>query len=148
MSTLIIIDMQPGFYYSHEVLDQVIKETKKTIQSKHAIINVEFKPRRYGHTLTSLLNLLTGYKNYVSCVKKEEDGSREIYDKIVSRDIYYKKLRVCGVNSDYCVKDTTIGLARMIPGAMIEVVKEACGCPDNTFDWIHFLEAKENYEFI
>lgn len=136
MATLVVIDMQPNFYYANYVVDNVLDEIEKAKLSRHAIITLEYDPPSFGSTMQSIRRALTKYHRHAKCIKYGKGGSKEVYHEIVSNDFDAMHLRICGVNTDCCVKETTLGLAKMLPYSRIEVVKRACSCPENTFDWI------------
>jgi hypothetical protein len=59
-------------------------------------------------------------------VKRQDDGSREVWRAIRRFGYDERRVRVCGVNTGYCVRETVIGLLRKC-AVIVEVDKRACG---------------------
>ena len=124
--TLIIIDMQKYFETSQKksVIKNCQKEIKKAMKLHNHIMFVEYDD--CGKTDKRLTKLTKGYKNKSRVIKGCDNGSDEIYDKIEKWKLARKNLRVCGVNTDACVKRTVIGLCEYLPMSNIVLVKNAC----------------------
>lgn len=128
MKALLIIDMQKSFEASCD--PKTIEECKALIgqakSNKEPIILVEYKGS--GSTLRQLTKLLTQYPHKHIVKKRCDDGTKEVNDYIFKKRLKINEFKVCGVNSDCCVLETSTGLARL--GYQINIVKKAC----NT-DW-------------
>lgn len=112
---LIIIDMQYGFLTSHTgktlLGDRVSKICKLIEQWKllgWPIILVEYA--RYGPTLDRIQQSLDNYDNQKQLTKRQNNGADEIF-KCVHKYKLPKRHLVTGVNTNYCVAETVIGLS-------------------------------------
>ncbi len=136
--TLIVIDMQPGFPLSCSVRRDVEAEILKAIEGGWAIVIVEFETEAAGDTHASLLKLLDGYLHHKLVKKTREDGSDVVLEALRRLAYPTQLLRVCGVMTDICVQQTTVGLAMALPATRIEVVKSACTTAIQPYDWSTF----------
>lgn len=112
MAVTVVVDMQSGFGSSKGCLDGTLQLLEKSMQRKSTIVVVELNPREFGPTLEPITSLVKGYKKLLTTTKVGNDGSREV-QKVLT-DYGKAKLdviRMCGVNAEYCVKATTVGLA-------------------------------------
>lgn len=143
--TLVVIDMQDIFRSATHMnpLVGVTREVMTAIAKRQYILYVEFDEAR---TLTPLLNLVKGYRKFGKVMKRFSDGSGEIIKCLKRKNFPFKKLRVCGVNSDACVLDTVNGLLKKLPNSKIEVVKNACASSkansnlgEDSYDWDKFV---------
>lgn len=123
--TLVIIDMQEGFYVKSRmpVTSACALEIKKAIKNDARILFVEYEG--FGPTLKKLKALTKGYPK-TSVIKKEnDDGSYELMCAINKRK-YPKTVKITGINTSYCVHDTVSGLVAGAPLYKIEVIAKAC----------------------
>ena len=126
-TTLVVIDMQATFISSTNPTASVnvAKEIEKAKRRKAGIVFVEFFDCEPTHEIYK--KMVKGYKNVSIITKKRNDGSREIMRAIRRRGFNPNRLRVCGVNSCYCVYSTVHSLLHR-PSIKIEVATEACSC--------------------
>jgi nicotinamidase-related amidase len=126
MSTLVIIDMQDAFHSAkhYKVVEGVLRQIKLAKARKAGIVVVEYQEG--GPTLDVIKEAVDGYTRKTVTRKPSDDGSREVMRAIRRKKFNAEKLRVCGVNIGYCVKDTILGLLEW-PSVQIEVAKDACG---------------------
>ena len=127
---LCIIDMQPiGFNNSNLIIEDVLHLVREAIINKAFIVIAQFK--RCGETNIKIINELHSYpyKEYVW--HNKNDKSKPIQEAL--KNIFVREMKVCGVNTEYCVKDTVHGLAKKfhIP---IKVIEKACNGTDRIIE--------------
>ena len=127
---LCIIDMQPiGFNNSNLIIENVLHLVREAIINKAFIVIAQFK--RCGETNINIINELHNYpyKEYVW--HNKNDKSKPIKEAL--KNIFVREMKVCGVNTEYCVKDTVHGLAKKfhIP---IKVIEKACNGTDRIIE--------------
>ena len=127
MYTLVIVDMQVHFSAKDDldVTKNIHKEILAAINNKASIVFVEFS--NSGPTLDSLAELPRshGYRSYTT-EKNKNDGSSDVAALALSKDLPIKHFKVVGINTDYCVASTVIGLSDLFPDAVIEVIDNCC----------------------
>ena len=126
-TTLCIIDMQPYFRSSQEdfVIDGVIREVSLAKRRKAGIVVVEYSG--CGKTDRRIKKAIGRYHKVVWIKKGGDDGSRLILKAIGKKWSYSKKrIRLCGVNTGWCVFDTAVGLANRLPESTIQMAEAAC----------------------
>jgi nicotinamidase-related amidase len=121
---LCIIDMQPvGFSNSNLILENVVQLVREAMLHKAFIVIAQFKG--CGETHINIRNEVEKYpyKKYVW--HNKNDKSKPIKEVLNNLNIFVRQMKVCGVNTEYCVKDTVHGLAKKfhIP---IKVIEKAC----------------------
>lgn len=131
MYTLVLVDMQPYFEAanSRRVRANCKREIEKAMDRRAAIIFVEFN--NCGPTVKSLIEMTDDYDRRFFAYKDCDDGSAEVSDVINVNGLAAKKLKVCGVNTDCCVKATVTGLTARLPNANIQVIGDACNSDYN-----------------
>ena len=120
---LLIIDMQPQFLSSVEIIPRVQREIKRAIEQKENIIYVEYiddNYNRYSRTHPELTNLTRNYDRTYGCFKRQDDGSQEVY-KLICRYGLGQRFRVCGVQSTACVYYTVNGILSKIESEFVMV---------------------------
>jgi nicotinamidase-related amidase len=143
IAVLTIIDMQPRFPSSQnsDTIAGVLRLIAKAIELNWPVILVEF----YAHGPTDK-RITEALRDYPLCVREfklNEDGSEEIWEACVEHELPGSRFVICGVNTHACVKDTVIGMARLMPDSAIEVVQDACNC-DTGRGWDEFFLPNEN----
>jgi nicotinamidase-related amidase len=143
-STLVVVDMQPSFTAANtpSVIVGVTREILEAKRRKSGIIFLEYKPTdEMGRTHAGLSSLIRGYPHKARVTKADDDGSREVVKAIRRRGFPNRTLRVCGVNTDCCVWETTMGLLDRLERIQIQVVKDACESEWNRdYDWRCFTK--------
>jgi nicotinamidase-related amidase len=132
MYTLLVIDMQPGFLSfwdntsSKHVRSNCLREVNKAIQDKATIVFVEFEGS--GDTISELLTPISesNYLDFHRVYKAWDDCTFAFAKASAKFNIPTTHLRVCGVNTDCCVKHSVLGLSSFYPRSTIEVVSDAC----------------------
>ena len=128
---LCIIDMQPvGFGNSNIIIEDVLDLVREAVSDKAFIVIAQFKG--CGETHINIINEIQKYpyKEYVW--HNKNDKSKPIQE--VLKPIFVRAMKVCGVNTEYCVKDTVHGLAKKfhIP---IKVIEKACNGTDTIIEY-------------
>ena len=121
---LIIIDMQPYFDYKGSVsaiIDACRREIQNAINENIPVVLVEWFG--LGATDARLRELVENYHNLITVNKNDDDGSNEIVAELGKYN--YSLFKVCGVNTDACVKATVKGLIDLCPNLNVEVVLDA-----------------------
>ena len=127
---LCIIDMQPiGFGNSNLIIENVLELVREAVADKAFIVIAQFKG--CGETHINIINEIQKYpyKEYVW--HNKNDKSKPIQE--VLKNVFVRQMKVCGVNTEYCVKDTVHGLAKKfhIP---IKVIEKACNGTDRIIE--------------
>ena len=127
---LCIIDMQPdGFNNSNLIIENVLELVREAIVNKAFIVIAQFKGS--GETHIKIINEIQTYpyKKYVW--HNKNDKSKPIQEAL--KNIFVRQMKVCGVNTEYCVKDTVHGLAKKFP-IPIKVIEKACNGTDRIIE--------------
>ena len=116
-TTLCVVDMQPGFNASENIINEVIKEIELAKRRKDGIVFIELNPEFNGSTHKVLLDSahMGGYEKIAYATKHGGDGSSHFIDTVGASGWFpLKRVRVCGVNRGACVRDTVKGLVRLM----------------------------------
>ena len=127
---LCIIDMQPvGFNNSNLIIENVSQLVREAILNKAFIVIAQFKG--CGETHINIINEIQKYQYKKYVWHNKNDKSKPIQE--VLKNIFVRQMKVCGVNTEYCVKDTVHGLAKKfhIP---IKVIEKACNGTDRIIE--------------
>lgn len=112
---LYVVDMQPGYPGSFNIIDEVIREIKLAKRRKDVIAFVTLSANSgYGNTHPQLIDAaISGrYERVLYTTKVSGDGSHEFIHLMNSVKEPYKRVRVCGVNRGACVWNTVLGLIK------------------------------------
>ncbi len=129
-NVLVVVDLQDGFYpsYNEELMpvwDKTVNSTVGLIQKCRrkgwTIVVAEFDG--YGKTVPDVIEACGG--EHLLATKTANDGSYEIRSVLQGEGIRPSTIRVCGVNTPYCVKATAMGLIDLYPKARTAVVAKA-----------------------
>ena len=129
---LCIIDMQPlGFVNLNLIIENVLQLVREAIVNKAFIIIAQFKC--CGETHINIINELQKYPYKEYIWHNKNDKSKLIHEVLNRLDIFVRQMKICGVNTEYCVKDTVHGLAKKfhIP---IKVIEKACNGTDRIIE--------------
>lgn len=123
---LLIVDMQPEFSAANgkRVLNNCKRELRKAMIENASIIFLEYDG--CGTTNTDLVDLVDGYNKVWFETKGDDDGSEEAEFVIRSHRCSKTVIKVCGVNTDCCVRYTVQGLTARFTRATIDVISDAC----------------------
>ena len=146
MYTLVVVDMQPKFATSQKqsTKDRVQELILQAIEDDAGIVFLEFLG--YDKTDSKLVATVEGYKKAHFQTKQENDGSFQVIEIIKKNKLPAKTVRVCGVNTNYCVRETVQGLLERVEetgiARKIEVSKSGTNC-----SWDHQtgLDTMQNY---
>jgi nicotinamidase-related amidase len=134
--TLCVIDMQDYFTSSRgkRVRRSCIREINKAMRDKATILFVEYSPEHYGTTIPLLTDVVKKAKYYRSyhVAKHSNGGGFEVVEFLKQKHLPRMNLRVCGVNTDYCVKDTVSGINARLKRSNINIVADACDSRSGT----------------
>ncbi len=123
---LIVIDMQPNFGCSNnpKTLDAVADLINNAKHDNAFIVYAQYM--RQGKTHTNLVKLTNGYINRSFAVANRNDKSGAILTRLVKRQVRSDLVKVCGVNTNACVRATVEGLSNELKEWSIQVIKKAC----------------------
>lgn len=146
---LCVVDMQNEFAATNDItlLWNVIKEVKRAKAKKYPVIALEYVG--YGKTNEIIKDYLKGYKK-VHYVRKTRDNGAHNVAKVINRKNYKtKNIRIVGINIDACVKETAVGLSKIVD--RVTIIKNACSTRncniDNAWDKVNFV-ARKNMRII
>jgi len=153
--TLLVIDMQQSFIFRHEqfprygqTIDAVKEEIIAAKKREDFIVFVEFctesrrkekfnkYPSRIAPTLGELTNLTINYFNKIFVYKKSCDGGAEVLSALKHYQIPKKNIRVCGVYTNACVRETVKTIADNLSGSTLSVIGNAVTSSGGD-DWQH-----------
>lgn len=133
---LIVIDMQPAFEASGQVLRPVLEIITKAQKRESDIIVVEYDLTdrdRYSETEKvthkAITKQLKKYRKKHLVIKERNDGSSEVFNYMQKNEIPHQIVQVCGVNTSACVKETVWGLYQYDAIKKIQLLIK--GCADN-----------------
>lgn len=128
MSTgVVVVDMQPGFGNSVKyALEATKREVSLAIRKNAPVAIIQLNVKSFKETHEEIMSLLKGYTYHSVGEKFIGDGSPQAKSIFDSFSFTPKKIRVCGVYTGACVKETALGLARIYENSEIILVKEAC----------------------
>jgi nicotinamidase-related amidase len=122
--------MQPvGFNNSNLIIENVLQLVREAVVDKAFIVIAQFKG--CGETHRNIINEIQKYPYKKYIWHNKNDKSKPIQEAL--HNIFVRQMKVCGVNTEYCVKDTVHGLAKKfhIP---IKVIEKACNGTDRILE--------------
>jgi len=126
---LVVVDVQPGFDTAKDVIDPVCKLVIKAIADGMPIVILEFDPTRFDDTYTQVTDLCKGYNKTLVVTKDMDDGSEEVISALRNAGYKYPRILLCGVNFEFCVFATAVGLANGLEDTTVVVDTEAVHGP-------------------
>jgi nicotinamidase-related amidase len=131
MYTLVVIDMQSVFRASanKDTLAHCKREIKQAMSKRAAIMYVEYGG--YPKTLPQLTKLTEKYSRKFFVTKNSNGGGAEVKASILKHGLPKTRIKVCGVNTDFCVLETVAGLTEKLKSAKIQVLSKACNSTSN-----------------
>lgn len=132
MYTLVVVDMQFDFASSRKpsVIKNCLALVKQAVKDKAGIVFLEYDT--YGKTHLPLRLATSKYKKKFELTKQDDDGSPQVLTAIKKGRLPKQQIKVCGVNTTYCVAATVGGLTKRLPNAKIEVIGKACNSTSPT----------------
>ncbi len=153
MPTLVVVDMQDSFIFRNEsfpgygrTIDAVKQEILAAIKRNDYIVFVEYCyesrrkgmfntfPSRFAPTMNELTDLVFSYPKKVFVYKSTNDGGEEVVAALNYYGISRTHLRICGVYTNACVRETVSTLSTSLSSSMIKVIQEAV-CAPGGCDW-------------
>jgi nicotinamidase-related amidase len=135
---LCIIDMQPhGFCNSNIIIENVLTLVREAIIKNAFIVIAQYK--NAGSTHMSIINTLRDYPHKAYGWHNRNDKSPIIQGILREKKVFTRAIKVCGVNTEYCIWATVNGLAKKyyIP---IKVIESACNGTDKIIeDALHHM---------
>jgi nicotinamidase-related amidase len=126
--TLCVIDMQDTFAASRgdKVRKACIREIKAAIKNQATVLFVEFE--NYGPTIPLLTDIVKNakYRKVHTVIKQRNGGGDVVADYLRQKHLTRANLRVCGVNTNYCVLATVQGMNEHLKYSNLHVVADAC----------------------
>lgn len=119
---LVVVDMQEEFDASNN--SKLIRGISNLCERwSGPIIILEY--RGFGKTHIDIVNACRN--NHTTLTKNNDDGSRVIKKHLIKKNLISNKIKfyVCGVNSEYCVKDTAFGLSEF-ENSTVNIIKPLC----------------------
>ena len=124
----VIVDVQTKFELADTVIKPCVAEIKKARKKGETIVLVDFKNE--GFIYDEIMDASCGYPYRIFAQKSINNGASAIY-----RSFYAKKglpefntIKVCGIYTSHCVRETAGGLAGKFPHKKVEVLMDACAC--------------------
>jgi len=125
---LCIIDMQPDEFDNVKiVIKNVLKLIRQAKLAKAFVVVAQYT--NAGETHMAIRKALKNYPYKAYGWHNKNNKSRIIQTILNDRKIFTRELKVCGVNTEYCVWATVNGLARKY-GVPIKVIESACNGTD------------------
>lgn len=126
--TLCVIDMQAHFSAANgqRVIQSCKREIKKAMKDGATILFVEYDG--YGPTLPALTGLVkqAGYKKVHTVLKQDNGGGKNVTDYLRQKHLTRANMRVCGVNTNYCVLATVQGINQHMSNSYLSIIADAC----------------------
>jgi nicotinamidase-related amidase len=124
--------MQDSFLRNIKNEDKLIKKVSYLISDAKAsgdfVLFLEFC--FYKKTTHSLKKLVKGYDKTFTIKKQKDDGSKSIIRVLKKRNISIDSLRVCGINTEWCVLATANGLLNHSK-MHLEIIASGCNSYSN-----------------
>ncbi len=120
--------MQPyEFDNSKLIIENVLQLIKEAIINKAFIVIAQYIGS--GATHIKIINEIYDYPYKAYIWHNKNDKSKPIQNVLKSLNVFVRQIKICGVNTEYCIKDTVHGLTKKfyIP---IKVIENACNGTD------------------
>ena len=126
---LCIIDMQTRFQAAQcpDTVDNIVSEILEARRNKEIIALIQY--RHAGDVIPVVRKAVDGYEYLYEVVKTDDDGSTDLIMEL-GDNLLEEEVKVCGVNTGYCVADTVHGLLSQLPAIEIAVLKDCCYCTE------------------
>jgi hypothetical protein len=146
--TLVIVDMQENF---DSVLGNVVRancrrEISKAINDNAAILVLEYHCS--GETVRDIRSMVDGYRRCWTASKYMDDGSNKVEELVYAHRLAKAHIKVCGVNTDCCVRQTVRGLTSRFPRSKIDVIADACASSYDHVGGLRSLKKMSNVNVL
>lgn len=144
--TLVVVDMQAHLKVANDEAT-IIAVEKLIEQAKQDDALVVFLWTTYYSPIDDsplprphkrLLDLVSGYARAKVIEKLGSDGSCLVRHYCSQQGCSNNQFVICGVQTDVCVLETALGLARTNPAATVTVHRDACNTSFNKDCWSKF----------
>ncbi|MBI5174523.1 MAG: hypothetical protein HY986_16685 [Candidatus Melainabacteria bacterium] len=129
-SLLLIIDMQEGFPTAGETLTiaTLLEELQFAAAYQETVVSLTYQG--FGKLVPALENSFSHYGSRLKLYSVEkvgtDSGASQVLELLEAENLAPTRIRVCGVNINFCVRETVENLAAALPATTLEVI--ACGC--------------------
>lgn len=142
--TLIVVDMQDEFMQAgFACLDHVLHEITLAKERGAGIVVLEY--RDCGKTVKEIRQMLKGYKDKVTAIKVRNGGGDEFFTVAEKKRFNTNKVRVCGVNRAWCVKETVEDLLKMDVDVEVAINATWCGIPERGRAYLRDLVGEKKF---
>jgi hypothetical protein len=125
--TLLIVDMQPTYFWSVErCIEAVVREARRARHKQEAVVVLEYY--NSGSTHKHLHRVLGNYERVVYVDKRTDDGSVQVIQAAHEIRGSLMKIRVCGVNTCCCVQETVEGYVKLVPDVDFSFKQDSVAC--------------------
>lgn len=126
---LCIVDVQKKFGPAAKVIKDTVHQIKLARRRKAVVIVVEYGYDGYDPSYIDIYDALIGYNNWAVVKKNSCGGGNEVIAAMDSNpSLQADKIRVCGVNTCACVRETVRGLKNSGRFEKIEIAEAATNC--------------------
>lgn len=125
---LCVIDIQTKYEFSDTVVPACLKLIKEAKEKNEYIVVVGTKHE--GQIRDEIEDAVFGYPRYISVQKHHNDGAQFISQKFRALPEFpeFEEIRVCGIYTTWCVRETCRGLSKLFPTVPIKIILDACDC--------------------
>jgi hypothetical protein len=143
--------MQPYFKAANnkKLIYSLIQQVRKAKKQKCSILILEYK--NCGKTNSLILKHLVNYNNVIFESQSENSGAK-IINKLINDNIIINNIKICGINTDCCVKETVNDLLKN-KKVKIELLADCCFSEytcnhfETLNDWIKSIRFSKNKNF-
>ena len=131
-ATLVVVDMLDDRFPASLNENTVAAVTNLMVNARQQGAGIVLLECLGCHTQQRLMALIAGYQNKMIAEKKHNDGSVQVIESCLDLGCCINQFVVCGVNTNYCVLETVLGLLSLVPSCTVQVHKGACNQDTNT----------------
>jgi nicotinamidase-related amidase len=138
---LVIIDMQPNHTSDLLLLNVIKHEITQAVANQLPVVLVQYL--QCGEIYSELLDaaqLEPGSQLRFIIGKSNDNGAAEVLGSCRKNGLDLTHIKICGVNTNACVEETTLALAKQLPNSLIEVLGYACRNKNSTNDFKPFRQ--------
>jgi len=129
--TFIVIDMQDYFStsFNSKNIEACKQELRDAVICAAPIVLVEFIG--CGRTASSIYDVVDSYRKLHIVRKNTNSGGDKISKYLINNNLPTNQIRLCGVNTDYCVLESVSKLTKLLEKPKIDIVAAACNSSYN-----------------